>query len=80
MVKSKLEDRKINLEMPPLGEALACVPSLADLLVALSAARALPKGQQLHGHLPAVASSHALLAHHLLPRTTQGAAARACGG
>ncbi|PWZ04010.1 putative pentatricopeptide repeat-containing protein [Zea mays] len=45
---------------------------LAELLVALSAARALPKGQQLHGHLlkaghvPATASSHALLAHHLL--------------
>ncbi|KAK1648866.1 hypothetical protein QYE76_066671 [Lolium multiflorum] len=59
--------------LPPLGGAVpACARSLAVLLVALSAARALPKGQQLHdhilkaGHLPDVASSHALLAHHLL--------------
>ncbi|KAF7037040.1 hypothetical protein CFC21_047517 [Triticum aestivum] len=58
--------------LQPLAAAPACARTLADLLVALSAARALPKGQQLHGHLlkgghlPAVASSHALLAHHLL--------------
>jgi pentatricopeptide repeat protein len=54
---------------PPLP---ACARALADLLVALSAARALPKGQQLHGHLlkaghlPATASSHTLLGNHLL--------------
>ncbi|GJN18214.1 hypothetical protein PR202_gb05354 [Eleusine coracana subsp. coracana] len=54
---------------PPLP---TCARALADLLVALSAARALPKGQQLHGHLlkaghlPATASSHTLLGHHLL--------------
>ncbi|XP_051225213.1 putative pentatricopeptide repeat-containing protein At5g52630 [Lolium perenne] len=59
--------------MAPVGGAApSCARSLAELLVALSAARALPKGQQLHGHLlkaghlPAAASSHALLAHHLL--------------
>ncbi|EEE55091.1 hypothetical protein OsJ_02835 [Oryza sativa Japonica Group] len=57
---------------PPAAPPPACARSLADLLVALSAARALPKGQQLHGHLlkaghlPATASSHAPIAHHLL--------------
>ncbi|CAD6237660.1 unnamed protein product [Miscanthus lutarioriparius] len=50
----------------------AVARELSELLVALSAARALPKGQQLHGHLlkaghvPATASSHTLLGHHLL--------------
>ncbi|KAF8675868.1 hypothetical protein HU200_047361 [Digitaria exilis] len=61
------------MPLPPPGAPLPTFArSLAELLVALSAARALPKGQQLHGHLlkaghlPATDSSHALLAHHLL--------------
>ncbi|KAF8695856.1 hypothetical protein HU200_036731 [Digitaria exilis] len=61
------------MPLPPPGAPLPTFArSLAELLVALSAARALPKGQQLHGHLlkaghlPATASSHTLLAHHLL--------------
>ncbi|KAG8056021.1 hypothetical protein GUJ93_ZPchr0001g32449 [Zizania palustris] len=63
------------MSQPPstaVAATAACARSLADLLLALSAARALPKGQQLHGHLlkaghlPATASSHALIAHHLL--------------